>query len=158
MVRRPKVGARCGKSARRVLSGGRPERAVPTGILPADEAKQAELRKLAIAAVAAPQPTYVLEDDGLDDLSNSVLALTRAGRFAQALAACKRLRDEFPDVVDGLERSGLVHAKMGDHATAAVFYRQAYDFVTHPSRRDDYDGAAYYREQMEKEEQLAGLR
>jgi hypothetical protein len=31
MVRRPKVGARCGKSARRVLSGGRPERAVPTG-------------------------------------------------------------------------------------------------------------------------------
>jgi hypothetical protein len=25
------VGARCGKSARRVLSGGRPERAVPTG-------------------------------------------------------------------------------------------------------------------------------
>jgi len=31
MVRRPKVGARCGKSARRVLSGGRPEGAVPTG-------------------------------------------------------------------------------------------------------------------------------
>jgi hypothetical protein len=30
-LRRPKVGARCGKSARRVLSGGRPERAVPTG-------------------------------------------------------------------------------------------------------------------------------
>ncbi len=29
--RRPKVGARCGKSARRVLSGGRFERAVPTG-------------------------------------------------------------------------------------------------------------------------------
>ena len=28
----PKVGARCGKSARRVLSGGRPERAVPTGM------------------------------------------------------------------------------------------------------------------------------
>ncbi len=30
-LRRPEVGARCGKSARRVLSGGRPERAVPTG-------------------------------------------------------------------------------------------------------------------------------
>jgi hypothetical protein len=33
-LRRPEVGARCGKSARRVLSGGRPERAVPTGIPP----------------------------------------------------------------------------------------------------------------------------
>src|SRR5919109_576821 len=31
LPRRPEVGARCGKSARRVLSGGRPERAVPTG-------------------------------------------------------------------------------------------------------------------------------
>jgi hypothetical protein len=31
LARRPKVGARCGKSARRALSGGRPERAVPTG-------------------------------------------------------------------------------------------------------------------------------
>jgi hypothetical protein len=31
VLRRPKVGARCGKSARRDLSGGRPERAVPTG-------------------------------------------------------------------------------------------------------------------------------
>ena len=30
LTRRPEVGARCGKSARRVLSGGRPERAVPT--------------------------------------------------------------------------------------------------------------------------------
>ena len=52
----------------------------------------------------------------------------------------------------------MVHAKLGDHATAAAFYRQAFDFVTHPSRRDDYEGTDYYREQMEKEERLAGLR
>jgi hypothetical protein len=32
-ARGPEVGARCGKSARRVLSGGPPERAVPTGTL-----------------------------------------------------------------------------------------------------------------------------
>jgi hypothetical protein len=31
LARKPKVGARCGKSARRALSGGRPEGAVPTG-------------------------------------------------------------------------------------------------------------------------------
>ena len=51
-----------------------------------------------------------------------------------------------------------MHAKLGDHATAAVFYRQAYDFVTHPSRRGHYEGVDYYREQMEREERLAGLR
>ena len=135
--------------------------------LPADEQRQAAQRpaappplRLAIPArrPAVSQPVYVLEDDGLDDLSNSVLDLVRAGRFDEALAACRRLLDEFPDVVDGFERSGMVHAKMGNHTLAADFYRKALDFVTHPSRRDDYDGADFYREQVEKEERLAGLR
>jgi tetratricopeptide (TPR) repeat protein len=81
-------------------------------------------------------PVYILEDDGLDDLSNSVLDLVRAGRFYQAFAACNRLLEEFPDVVDGFERPGMVHAKMGNHALAADFYRKALDFVTHPSRAE----------------------
>jgi tetratricopeptide (TPR) repeat protein len=123
--------------------------------LPADEAKLVALRQ---AVAAANRPVVVIEDDGLDELSNSVLDLVRDGHLEQALAASKRLLDEFPDVVDGLERSGMVHAKMGDHATAAAFYRQAFDFVTHPNRREHYDGADYYREQMEQEERLAGLR
>jgi len=123
--------------------------------LAADAAQLAGLRKV---VAAAARPVVVMEDDELDELSNSVLDLVRDGHLEQALVACKRLLAEFPEVVDGFERSGLVHAKMGDHATAAAFYRQAFDFVTHPSRRDDYDGADYYREQMEQEERLAGLR
>ena len=134
--------------------------------LPADEPRQAAPRIAALASKpatrparpVAPPPVFLLEDDGLDDLSNSVLDLLRAGRFDQALAACNRLLAEFPDVVDGFERSGMVHAKMGNHALAADFYRKALDFVTHPSRRDDYDDADFYREQVEKEERLAGLR
>ena len=101
---------------------------------------------------------FFLEDDGLDELSNSVLDLVRTGRFDEALAACTRLLEEFPDVVDGFERSGLVHAKMGNHTLAADFYRKALDFVTHPSRRDDYEDVDFYREQVENEERLAGLR
>lgn len=134
--------------------------------LPADEPRQAAPRIAVLASKpvtrparpVAPPPVLLLEDDGLDDLSNSVLDLLRAGRFDQALAACNRLLEEFPDVVDGFERSGMVHAKMGNHALAADFYRKALDFVTHPSRRDDYDDADFYREQVEKEERLAGLR
>jgi hypothetical protein len=105
-----------------------------------------------------PPPRFVLDDDGLDDLSNSVLDLVHAGRFDEALAACDRLLAEFPDVVDGFERSAMVHTRMGNHALAADFYRKALDFVTHPSRRADYDGADYYREQIEKEERLAAPR
>jgi tetratricopeptide (TPR) repeat protein len=134
--------------------------------LPADEPRQPAPRAVVPAPrpvaprprPAAPPPVFFLEDDGLDDLSNSVLDLVRTGRFDEALAACNRLLAEFPDVVDGFERSGMVHAKMGNHTLAAEFYRKALDFVTHPSRRDDYDDVDFYRDQVEKEERLAGLR
>ena len=123
-----------------------------------DEA-QAALRR---AAAPAPPPStplwQVQEDDGLDELSNSVIALIRARRFDEALVNCQRLLVEFPEVVDGLERSAAVHAAMDNHALAADFYRKALHFVTHPSRQGDYeDGGAFYRRQIDKEEQLARL-
>jgi len=125
----------------------------------------ADLQRQAVQSPAPPAPLPVkrtpvvfLEDDDLDELSNSVLDLVRTRRFDEAFAACNQLLQEFPDVVDGFERSGMVHAKMGNHALAADFYRKALDFVTHPSRRDDYDDIDFYREQVEKEERLAGLR
>jgi hypothetical protein len=55
----------------------------------------------------------LFEDDGLDDLSNSVVDLANAGRLDEALAASRRLLAEFPDVVDGLERCAMVHAPGG---------------------------------------------
>jgi hypothetical protein len=97
------------------------------------------------------------DDDGLADLSNSAVRLANEGRLDEALAICARLLAEFPDVVDGLERSAMVHATMGHHALAADFYRQASDFVNDPSRRDDYEEHDYYREQAEKQQRLADL-
>jgi tetratricopeptide (TPR) repeat protein len=81
-------------------------------------------------------------DDGLDDLndlSNSVLGLVRERRFDEALAVCQRLLTDHPDVVDGLDRSALVHSALGDHAKAAEFYRQAIEFIKDPIRSNYYD-------------------
>jgi tetratricopeptide (TPR) repeat protein len=108
-----------------------------------------------MSSVASGQPDSAYAVDELDDLSNSVLDLVQARRFDQALAVCRRLIAEYPDVVDGLERSGLVYAAMGDHATAAAFYRAALAFVTHPSRRDDYEGVEYYEKQLGLQEELS---
>jgi hypothetical protein len=33
---------------------------------------------------------------------------------------------------------------MGGHALAVDFYRQAFDFVNHPRRRDDYEEQDFY--------------
>ena len=99
--------------------------------------------------------TWALDDDPLDDLSNSVIGLVAQRRFEEAMAASKRLLEEFPEVVDGLERSALVHSALGDHARAADFYRRALAFVTDPIRAADYEGSDYYREKIVEELRLA---
>lgn len=78
-------------------------------------------------------------DDGLDDLSNSVVTLIQEKRFDEALAACERLRTEFSDVHDWLERSAMVHEARGDFALALDFWRRHVAFITDPQRRDGYD-------------------
>jgi tetratricopeptide (TPR) repeat protein len=128
--------------------------------LPAHQARAALQRKAAdppalADVVQALATLFPIDDDGLDDLSNSAVKLARDGLFDQALAVCHRLLAEFPEVVDGLERSAMVHAAMGHHALAADFYRKAFDFVSHPSRRDDYEDHDYYRGQAAKQQRLA---
>ena len=119
----------------------------------AKDEREAALQRMSSVPPEPQGPDY--DFDELDDLSNSVLDLVKARRFDEALAVCRRLLAEYPEVVDGLERSGLVHAALGDHATAAAFYRDALAFVTHPSRRDDYDGIEWYQEQLERQQELA---
>jgi hypothetical protein len=115
--------------------------------LPKHEAERAVQPPTANAA--SPPPRF-LDDEGLDDLSNSVVDLADAGRFDEALVACKRLLEEFPEVVDGLERSAMVHEKMGNHALAADFYRQALVFIERPDQRDGFDPDVFdfFREQI----------
>jgi tetratricopeptide (TPR) repeat protein len=134
--------------------------------LPAHEALAAEQRKTAEQRKDPTQPQLrdvvqaltkwlPVDHDCLDALSNSAVDLAKAGQFDQALAACDRLLAEFPEVVDGLERSAMVHAAMGHHALAADFYQKAFEFVTDPSRRDHYEDHEFYREQADKQQRLA---
>lgn len=99
----------------------------------------AAAERLADTKLPRTPASYVWEDDGLDELSNSVIDLIRGKRFDDALAACERLRTEFPEVHDWLERSAMVHEARGDFATALDFYRRHIAFITAPARRDGYD-------------------
>jgi tetratricopeptide (TPR) repeat protein len=136
--------------------------------LPVHQARADEQRRAAAppavqdivrAMAPAMAPWLALDDDdGLDALSNSAVDLANAGRFDEALAACAQLPADFPEVVDGLERTAFVHTKLGHHALAADFYRQAFDFVNHPDRREHYEDRDYYREQAEKQQRLVESR
>jgi tetratricopeptide (TPR) repeat protein len=100
----------------------------------------------------------VWEDDGLDDLSNSVLDLIKAQRFDDALAACKRLLEEWPEVVDGLERSAMVYQAMGKRELALDYYRRALAFTERDDQRDGFDepARAYYRDRIADLESESG--
>ena len=97
-----------------------------------------------------PHDAATWVDDGLDDLSNSVLDLIKEQRFESALAVCRRLLAEWPDVIDGLERSAMVYQAMGKHDQALDFYRQALAFAERDDQRDGFDepGRAYYRDRI----------
>jgi len=78
------------------------------------------------------------EDDDLDETSNAVVDLIRAGRLDDAEAAARDLLLRYPDVVDGLERLGMVYEARGDRKQAADYYRQAVAFIL--ENPDGFDG------------------
>ena len=69
------------------------------------------------------------DDDDLDAASNAVVDLIHAGRLDDAEAAARDLLVRYPDVVDGLERLGMVYEARGDRQQAADYYRQAVAFI-----------------------------
>lgn len=102
--------------------------------------------------------TMTWDDDELDDLSNSVLDLIKERRFEDALAVCKRLLDEWPEVIDGLERSAMVYKAMGQPDQALDYYRRALAFTERDDQRDGFDepARAYYRERIADIEKASG--
>jgi hypothetical protein len=103
--------------------------------LPRDEAA-AVARARALEREQAAGLLASVEDDGLDEASNSVIDLIDVGRLDEAEQAAQDLLARYPEVHDGLERIAMVAAARGDRARAAEYYRKAADFV---HAREGYD-------------------
>ena len=54
------------------------------------------------------------DDDDLDELSNGVIDLIKAGHLDEAERTCEELQRRYPQVYDGLERMGMVLEARGD--------------------------------------------
>lgn len=103
--------------------------------------------------------SLAVEEDPLDELSNSIGDLIDEQRFDEALTVCEQLVREYPEVVDGLERFALVHEARGQYALAADFYRRTLEFTERPEQADGFDeqGREYFREKLAKMTRLAAL-
>ncbi len=78
---------------------------------------------------APPLTQAYAEVDELDTLSNSVLEMLDAGRFREAEEVCQRLLNEYPDQVDGFERSARTCAAQGRKKEAVEWYRKTVEFM-----------------------------
>lgn len=64
----------------------------------------------------------LVEDEiRLNEVSNSIVDLVEQKCFDEALAGCNQLLRDYPEVIDGLERSALAHEAREEWALAADF-------------------------------------
>ena len=81
------------------------------------------------AAPGSGLPDIEWDDIGLDDASNGVVDLIRAGKLDQAEQAARALLVRYPGVVDGYDRLGMVFDARGDRKQAAHYYAKAVAFI-----------------------------
>lgn len=98
--------------------------------------KRQSLREVREAMIAKLSGSELPEDD-LDEASNAVIALIRAGKLDEAEAAARDLLVRFPEVPDGWDRLGMVHEARGENRQAADCYRKVIDFIR--QHADDFD-------------------
>lgn len=65
----------------------------------------------------------------LDQLSNSVVDLIKENKLEEAEAVSRRLLDEYPDQIDGLDRLAMVYEARGEKKKAAKYHKKAYRFA-----------------------------
>jgi tetratricopeptide (TPR) repeat protein len=75
----------------------------------------------------------------LDTLTNRVVTLVDQNRLDEALAGCEQLQREYPDMIEGLECSAMVHEARGDWVLAASYYQRALAFTERPEEHDGFD-------------------
>lgn len=81
-------------------------------------------------------PNLVLVEDELDLLSNSVIYLIQEGQLDKAEEKCRELLDNYPDVVDGLDRFAMLYEARGEKQLAVEYYQKSADFM---ESRPGYD-------------------
>lgn len=105
---------------------------------PCDSGKKYKKCCLLREDVSVTRPPQVSSDifrqihgqmEELDNLSNSVVDLIQAGKLDEAEAQSRRLLEQYPDDVDGLDRLAMVYEAKGHNRVAAEYYRKAAAFM-----------------------------
>jgi tetratricopeptide (TPR) repeat protein len=81
------------------------------------------------AVYPASQDGWVVVEDDLDRISNSIIDLIHQGELDEAQRRATELREQHPEIIDGIERLAMVAEARGDRPRAVDLYRQAVAYV-----------------------------
>lgn len=86
---------------------------------------------------APPGSGFVLVEDEIDKLSNSVVDLIDEGRLEEAEVACQELKAQYPETIDWIHRTAMVHEARGQTQQAITHYEQVLRFMD--DNQDNFD-------------------
>jgi hypothetical protein len=89
------------------------------------------------------------ELDRLERLSSGILDLIAARRFEEAAKSCVLLRRDFPDQMDWMERTAMLHEARGESAPAIEHYEKCIRFIRRNAADFDPDAVEWYREKID---------
>jgi tetratricopeptide (TPR) repeat protein len=112
------------------------ERVAAAARIAAQQAQQ--LATLAQRRIDIAEDLAAYEESArLDEASNAVIDLIDAGRLDEAEQAARQLLVDYPEVIDGNDRLGMVYEARGQNQDAIACYRKAIELIhAHPG---DYD-------------------
>jgi len=86
-----------------------------------------------IPSPAPPGYGLFLGEDDLDQLSNRVVDLIDDGRLEEAEAACQELKEQYPEVIDWIQRTAMLHEARGETRQAIEYNERALQYMdAHP--------------------------
>ena len=91
-----------------------------------------------------------MDDDGFLEATNAIPDLVRDGKLDEAEAAAHKLLADFPDMIDGFERLGMVYEKRGDNKAAADYYRKALAYIDQFPDAFEDASSDYYKNKIAK--------
>lgn len=71
--------------------------------------------------------------DDLDELSNRVVDLINEGRLEEAETACQELKQQYPEAIDWIQRTAMLHEARGETHKAIEYYERTLRYMdAHP--------------------------
>jgi tetratricopeptide (TPR) repeat protein len=125
--------------------------------LPKDEfveVKRARRRQVdAVFAKSSLPPRIIpdeVDEDDLTALSNQVVDLLEAERFDEARLACEKLKQRFPEEIDWLDRTAILHQEQGEFEEAIQYYRRCLEFIDENPEGFEKGSRDFYRRTIER--------